>query len=112
LASLGQCQLPPVKEREAQRILDWFGYVVPAQGASSLAVILEAGWLAYEDETLWERIPEVRNKRDRAEWHQAKLQPVVLTSVYVIANAVSSLRDTFWVVASSRAARTGRVVLD
>ena len=38
--------------------------VVPAKDARSLADILNAAWLAFEDEGLWESIPELHRKRD------------------------------------------------
>src|SRR5262249_23453513 len=38
---------------EAERIYTRFKLVVPAENAKSLADILNAGWLAFEDDELW-----------------------------------------------------------
>ena len=49
---------------EVGRILRCVKQVVPAKDARSLADILNAAWLAFEDESLWESIPELHKKKD------------------------------------------------
>ena len=49
---------------EVRRILRCVKQVVPAKDARSLADILNAAWLAFEDERLWESIPELHRKKD------------------------------------------------
>ena len=58
--------VPIPSDVEARRIFNRIRHVVPAEGAASLADILNAAWMAFEDEDLWTDIPEVRRKRDRA----------------------------------------------
>jgi hypothetical protein len=51
-------------EHETRRILGWIKHVVPAKDPRSLADIVNAAWLAFEDATLWADIPELHKKRD------------------------------------------------
>jgi hypothetical protein len=57
---------PPLEngQDKVHEILRWIRHVVPARGARSLAEILEAAWLAFEDEGLWREIPELHSKKD------------------------------------------------
>ena len=59
-------RVPLPSNDEVQRILGRLRYVVPAEGALSLADIINAAWLAFDDLNLWADTPEVFKKRDRA----------------------------------------------
>jgi hypothetical protein len=72
---LQEARVPLPSAAETQRILNRFRYVVPAENATSLADILNAAWLAFEDADLWADIPEVLRKRDRA------LKEIVLKNI-------------------------------
>jgi len=56
--------VPTPSDDEASQILRWIRLVVPAKGARSLADILNAAWLAFEDKTLWKDIPDLHKKKD------------------------------------------------
>lgn len=49
---------------EVDRILGRFRLLVPAEQASSIAAIVEAGWLALEDEAIWQRTPWLADSKD------------------------------------------------
>ena len=38
--------------------------LVPAEGAKSLADIVEAGWRALEDDTIWKNMPWLASSKD------------------------------------------------
>ncbi len=59
-------RIPLPSDAEAERILGRLKYVIPAENALSLADIVNAAWRAFEDPGLWEGMPEVLKKRDRA----------------------------------------------
>jgi len=65
-ALLRRARVPEPSEPEAKRILNRFTHIVPAENARSLADILNAAWMAFEDENLWAEIPDVHSKRERA----------------------------------------------
>ena len=56
--------VPHPSEDEARRIHICYKYGVPAEGCRSLADILGAAWLAYEDDKLWHDRPEVSTRKD------------------------------------------------
>ena len=61
---MADAHIPTPVESEAIKILRWIKHVVPAKGAASLADILNAAWLAFEDDKLWKNIPELHSKKD------------------------------------------------
>jgi hypothetical protein len=61
IESTGIC-LP--NDRGAEQIYKRFLYIVPAEGAHCLADILNAGWLAAKDTSLWSALPHVASTRD------------------------------------------------
>ena len=64
---------------EVGRILRWVKQVVPAKDARSLADILNAAWLAFEDERHWESIPELHKKKDKI------LKELILKNIEIFA---------------------------
>ncbi len=69
--------VPLPQRTTATKIYERFKRVVPAEGARSLADIINAAWVAYEDPKLWESFPRIRENRDRV------LRELVLKNIEV-----------------------------
>jgi hypothetical protein len=77
-ALLSNDLIPTPSHDEACKILKWIKYVVPAKGARSLADILNAAWLAFEDKTLWKENPELHQKKDEV------LKELILKNIEIL----------------------------
>jgi hypothetical protein len=51
-------------EEETQRVLDRIRLVVPAEQCKTIADILNAAWLAKDDQDLWREYPSLRKRKD------------------------------------------------
>jgi hypothetical protein len=58
-----ECAIPERDEADIQGALGDFKLVIPARKASSLATIVNAGWMAYHDASLWSAYPDVVKRR-------------------------------------------------
>jgi hypothetical protein len=52
-------------DSEVQRIFNRLKMVVPAENAQSLADILCAGWLAWDDSNFWAEMPRIHSSKDK-----------------------------------------------
>jgi len=56
--------IPKPSEAESERICKRFKFVIPAEGAKSLADILNGAWKAYNDSHLWKHLPKINKKKE------------------------------------------------
>lgn len=63
-AAVESASLPPRSDAEERRILTRLRRGVPPERCLSFADILNAGWRAYTDRTLWKDMPHVLGRRD------------------------------------------------
>ena len=61
---LGATGIAKSDKGESERINARFKLVVPAKNCKGLAEILNAAWTAYNDEHLWDSIPQVAENRE------------------------------------------------
>lgn len=56
--------IPSSTKEEVARVLLRIGQVVPAERCNTIADILNAGWIAYNDAALWNNSPAIKERKD------------------------------------------------
>lgn len=80
-STVSAANIAPSAKTEVEDILVYLNRVVPAENAKTLADILNAAWVASENPSLWEDIPQLRGRRKKKE---QTLREVVLKNIEVL----------------------------
>jgi len=80
-STVSAANIAPSAKTEVEEILVSLNRVVPAEDAKTLADILNAAWVASENPTLWEDVPQLRGRRKKKE---RTLREVVLKNIEVL----------------------------